>query len=375
MNYDARSIISVLRHFGVPFDSFHVETFHSGHINSTHKVDTRFHGKNDSFVLQRINTYVFPNPKGIMQNIDRVTTHIRNKLLSEGKDPTGRVLQFLKRANGENFYFEDDQNFWRAYRYVPNTITYDKATDPEVLRNAGYSFGLFQKQLCDFPMEDLVDTIPNFHNTPLRMKNFFEACEKDECHRRAEIDKEIAIIAENENLWSALEKDRLAGVLPVRVTHNDTKYNNILIDKDSGEAVCVIDLDTVAPGLAAYDFGDAIRFSANTAAEDEPDLDKVGLDFTLYEAFASGYIGAIRSFCTARELDSLALGAVTMTFELAGRFLADYLSGDRYFKTTHPKHNLERGRSQLRLALDMKDKLDKMQEMNHFYGGFDKKGE
>ncbi len=367
MTYNSKEITSVLEKFGIQFDSFRVETFHSGHINSTHRVDVRYKGKTDSFVLQRINTYVFPNPVGIMGNIDKVTSHIRQKLISEGKDPEGKVLQFLKREDGTNYYFADNDNFWRIYRYIPNSITYDQAEDPEILKNAGYSFGTFQKQLCDFPMEELVDTMPNFHNTPVRMKNFFAACERDEAGRRHVIEKEIEILKENEALWGQLENKRASGILPLRVTHNDTKYNNILIDKDSGEAVCVIDLDTVIPGLCAYDFGDAIRFSANFAAEDEPDYSKVGLNLELYEAFASGFIPAVKDFCTSEELDSLALGAVTMAFELSARFLEDYLNGDKYFKTRHPEHNLERGRSQLTLALDMKEKLPLMQEINCRY--------
>ncbi len=369
MNYDSKRIASVLKKFGVSFDTFRVETFHSGNINSTHRVDIRHRGKSDSFVLQRINTYVFRDPVGIMKNIDKVTGHIREKLIAEGTDPNGRVLDFLKREDGANYYFEDEENFWRVYRYIDNTVTYDQAGDPDVLRNAGYSFGLFQKQLCDFPMDELNDTMPDFHNTPVRMKRFFDACEKDPMGRRCEIEKEIAIIEENREIWSKLEADRAAGILPVRVTHNDTKYNNILIHRETGEAVCVIDLDTVTPGLCAYDFGDAIRFSANTAAEDDPDLSQVSLDLEMYRAFAEGFISVCKDFCTPAELDSLALGALTMTFELVARFLEDYLLGDPYFKTLREKHNLERGRNQLALALDMKKKYEQMQEINRSIAG------
>ena len=371
MNYDSKKIASVLTKFGVCFDSFRVQTFHSGNINSTHRVDIRYHGKSDSYVLQRINTYVFRDPVGIMENIEKVTGHIREKLISEGTDPEGRVLRFLKRDDGTNYYFEDDANFWRVYRYIDNTLTYDQAGDPDVLRNAGYSFGLFQKQLCDFPMDQLKDTMPDFHNTPVRMKRFFDACQKDPVHRRQEIEWEISVLEENRAIWSKLEEDRASGKIPTRVTHNDTKYNNILIDKDTGEAVCVIDLDTVTPGLCAYDFGDAIRFSANATSEDDPDLSQVSLDLDLYRAFAEGFISACKDFCTPAELDSLALGALTMTFELAGRFLEDYLLGDPYFKTLREKHNLERGRNQLTLALDMKKKFDQMQAINRSIAGLE----
>lgn len=367
MGYDGKAIASVLKKFGIHFNTFRVETFHSGHINSTYRVDVRNNGKNESFVLQRINTFVFRNPVGIMQNIDRVTGHIRQSLIREGVDPSGRVLDYLKRENGDNYYFESKESFWRGYHYIDNAITYDQAEDPQVLKNAGKSFGVFQKQLSDFPMEELIDTLPDFHNTPVRMQNLFDAYEKDVMGRSSEIAEEIGKFEENRALWSQLEELRQKGKLPLRVTHNDTKYNNILIDKISGEAVCVIDLDTVTPGLCAYDFGDAIRFSANTAVEDEADLSKVSLNLDLYEAFASGFIPVVSTFCSEEEIESLALGAVTMTFEVAARFLEDYLKGDKYFKTYREKHNLERGRNQLTLALDMKEKLAKMQEINRAY--------
>ena len=367
MSYSNQRIAMILKCFGIEFDSFRVEVFTSGNINCTYKVDIRNRRKTDSFVLQRINTFVFKNPVGVMENIDLVTGHIREKLIAEGVNPEGRVLEFLKRPDGTNYYFEDEANFWRCYRYVPNTVTYDQANDPEVLKSAGYSFGLFQKQLCDFPLERLHDVLPDFHNTPVRMERFFRALEENNTGRKYLIAKEAQTLRDNEFIWGQLERDRKAGRLPMRVTHNDTKYNNILIDRDSGEAVCVIDLDTMAAGLCAYDFGDAIRFSANNAMEDEPDLSRVSLNLEMFEAFSAGFVPVCREFCTPAELDSLALGAVTMTFELAARFLEDYLRGDVYFKTTHPEHNLERGRNQFVLAMDMLRNYEKMQEIIHRY--------
>ena len=304
---------------------------------------------------------------GIMENIDLVTGHIRSRLIAEGKDPTGRVLEFLKDAEGKNYYFEDAENFWRVYRFIPNSVTFDKVEDPALLERAGEAFGLFQKQLSDLPLEQLKNTLPGFHKTPRRMENFFAAAEEDAMGRRSEIEEELKIIRENEAIWSQLEAQKNAGVLPLRVTHNDTKYNNVLIDRTTGEAVCVIDLDTVSPGLCAFDFGDAIRFSANTAAEDEKDLSKVRLDLGLYEAFARGFIRCSRQFLFPAELESLAIGAITMTFELSARFLEDYLRGDRYFRTHRPGHNLDRGRCQLKLALDMKEKLKEMQRIDQKY--------
>ena len=367
MPNEIEMIPTVLRGFGLDFDSFTYEIFHSGHINSTIKVNFTSGGAEKSVVLQRVNTYVFPNPIGIMNNISLVTHHIREKLLDERVDPNGRVLEFITAPDGNNFFFEDRDNFWRAYWYIPNTVTYDKAEDLRVLKNAGEAFGKFQHQLCDLPMYRLVDTLPGFHDTRRRMENFFDAVKRDEVGRRRNVEIEARVLRDNESEWKKLGVLRAEGVLPLRVTHNDTKYNNILIDRTTGEAVCVIDLDTVTPGLCAYDFGDAIRFAANYAAEDEPDLTRVGLNLEAYEVFASGFVSECRTFCSHEELESLAVGAVTLTFELAARFLEDYLNGDKYFRIHRPEHNLERGRCQLALALDMKEKFSEMQRINRKY--------
>lgn len=364
MGIRSEEIASILKKFGVQFDAFQVETFHSGHINSTHRVEVRFNGKSDSFVVQRINTYVFPDPVGIMGNIDLVTGHIRQKLLAQGRDPQGRVLEFLKRSDGTNYYFESEGVFWRVYRFIPNTVTYDKAEDPAVLTSAGRAFGEFQTLLADLPMAGLKETMPGFHDTPRRMQNLLNAVQEDSCGRYGEVEREVAVLEEHRFLWAKLMEDHKAGLLPLRVTHNDTKYNNVLIEKNTGEAVCVIDLDTVSPGLPAWDFGDAVRFSGNRAAEDEPDTSKVKLDLGLYEAFAAGFIPACREGLTQVELESLALGCATMAFELSMRFLEDYLRGDKYFKTLRPKHNLDRARSQLALALDMTEKLEECRAIN-----------
>ena len=367
MGIRSEEIADVLRHFGVTYDAFQVETFHSGHINSTHRVIVRSHGKTESYVAQRINTYVFPNPVGIMENIDLVTGHIREKLLEEGLDPAGRVLDFLKRDDGTNYYFEDKENFWRVYRFVPNTITFDQAEDPAILTSAGHAFGTFQRQLADLSMDQLKETIPGFHDTPRRMQNLFDAAEADTEGRLHEVVRDLTLIEKRRDLWADLMSQHEKGILPYRVTHNDTKYNNVLIDATTGEAVCVIDLDTVSPGLAAWEFGDAIRFSGNRAPEDERDLSRVKLDMDLYEAFASGFIPACREGLTREELDSLYLGCVTMTFELSMRFMEDYLRGDKYFRIHRPGQNLDRARSQLALAEDMMKKMDLCREVNRKY--------
>ncbi len=358
MGIQAEEIAAVLKQFGVDYDAFQIETFHSGHINSTHRVDIRYKGVSDAFVAQRINTYVFPDPVGIMENIDIVTGHIRDKLVEAGINPERRVLNFLKRPDGTNYYFESQESFWRVYRFVPNTVTYDKAEDPSILTSAGVAFGTFQRQLADLDMSLLKETMPGFHDTPRRWENLMKAARRDSEGRLAEVEKEIASIEKHRDLWARLISLHNDGTLPYRVTHNDTKYNNVLVDATTGEAVCVIDLDTVSPGLAAWDYGDAIRFSGNRSAEDEPDLSRVKLDLELYEAFASGFIPACRDGLTEAELDTLYLGGVTMAFELSMRFLEDYLRGDKYFRIHRPRHNLYRARSQLALALNMVERLD-----------------
>ncbi|MBP5288913.1 MAG: aminoglycoside phosphotransferase family protein [Clostridia bacterium] len=367
MGIQAEEIAAVLRQFGVDYDAFQIETFHSGHINSTHRVVTRYKGVSDAFVAQRINTYVFPDPVGIMENIDLVTGHIRQKLVEAGIDPARRVLNFLKRSDGTNYFFESRESFWRVYHFVPNTVTYDKAEDPSILTSAGAAFGTFQRQLADLDMALLKETMPGFHDTPRRFQNLMKAVRADSEGRLAEVEKDVAAIEEYQDLWSRLVRLHDEGTLPYRVTHNDTKYNNVLVDATTGEAVCVIDLDTVSPGLAAWDFGDAVRFSGNRAAEDEPDLSRVRLDVELYEAFASGFIPACREGLTEKELETLHLGCVTMAFELSMRFLEDYLRGDKYFRIQRPRHNLYRARNQLALALDMVAHLDDCLSINRKY--------
>lgn len=364
MGIQSEEIAAVLGKFGIQYDAFQIETFHSGHINSTHRVATRYRGVSDCFVAQRINTYVFPDPVGIMENIDLVTGHIRQKLLDDGIDPERRVLNFLKRPDGTNYYFENRESFWRVYHYVPNTVTYDKAEDPAILTSAGAAFGTFQRQLADLDMSLLKETMPGFHDTPRRWRNLMSAVRKDSEGRLAEVEKEVAQIEKHAYLWSELIRLHEEEKLPYRVTHNDTKYNNVLVDATTGEAVCVIDLDTVSPGLAAWDFGDAVRFSGNRTSEDEPDLKRVRLDMDLYEAFASGFIPACREGLTKEELETLHLGCVTMAFELSMRFLEDYLRGDKYFRILRPRHNLYRARNQLALALDMVDRLEACRKIN-----------
>lgn len=333
----------------------------NGNINVTYDVTVTNNGIDKRYVFQKLNIYVFKSPKKIMQNIEKITSHISEKLEAEGKS-RDNVMHFAHAADGKN-YFMDNQSFWRISEYVPNSETFNSCEDLDKLRSAGKAFGEFQTMLSDFDATSLNETIPNFHNTRSRIAVFLRHVNEDPCGRVSEVTAEIEKIKKFKPLAVQLNELVDSQELPLRVTHNDTKINNVLFDKDTGEAKTVIDLDTVMPGLVAHDFGDAVRFAANTAAEDEPDLSKVGLDINRFRAFAEGFIPEISSSLTELEIKTMALGALTMTVELAVRFLDDYISGDQYFKTLYRGHNLVRARCQLRLAESMLENMDEMNKI------------
>ncbi len=352
----------VLPYFNLGNDYSKVTAFTSGNINHTYKIT---YGR-EEYVIQNINTYVFKNPEHIMKNIKLVTEFIKNKIISEGKDPTNKVLEFLTAKDGNPWAYDSRGLFWRIYKFIPNSTTFDRAT-ADVLNNAGMGFGEFQRQLVDFPSEKLYEIIPNFHNTKTRMDDFFKAVEEDAAGRVKSLKKEIEFFEERRDICSKLIDMRSKGEIPLRVTHNDTKCNNILIDNTTGSAICVIDLDTVMPGLAAYDFGDAVRFAANTRDEDCPDIEDVKLNFELYKAFTKGFMTALKGSFDTKEVETMAWGARIITIELASRFLADYINGDKYFKVERLSHNLDRARNQIALALDMEKNFDRMCEIVENY--------
>ncbi len=363
----------VCKKFRIPGDLLWYKQKKSGNINTTYEVmvqDVRTEGPVETgYIIQKINSYVFRDPEAMMNNIDLVTEHIMAKKKRE-RGMIGRRyrLHFHHTAEGKNFWRDDenDGEFWRLMNCIEDSVGFDEGSnDPKVLFMAGKAFGQFQVNLSDFDASQLVETIPNFHNTRLRLETFFENVEKDEFGRCGEAYEEIRTIRELFDVACELTDLLAEGKIPLRVTHNDTKSNNVLLDTTTLEPLVVIDLDTVMPGLAMHDFGDAVRFAANTAAEDEADTRKVSLDLDLYRAFAEGFIGATAGFLTQAEIDTMALGALTITIELAVRFLDDYITGDKYFKTTYPKHNLIRARSQLALAKDMQKKFDDMNRIVH----------
>jgi hypothetical protein len=293
-----------------------------------------------------------------MKNIEAITKHIADKLEAAGES-RDHVMHFAHRENGKN-YFMEDASFWRISELVPNTETFNECSNLDTLRSAGEAFGNFQMMLADFDATTLYETIPNFHNTRSRIAVLMRHVNEDPCGRVDEVLDEIEKIKEFKALACRLNEFVDSQEMPIRVTHNDTKINNVLFDKDTGEAKTVIDLDTVMPGLVVHDFGDAVRFAANSAAEDEPDLSKVKLDMDKFRAFSEGFIRAVSTSLTPIEIKTMALGAFTMTVELATRFLDDYITGDQYFKTAYRGHNLVRTRCQLKLAEDIFEHLGEM---------------
>ncbi len=334
------------------------ESYGNGHINDTFLVITE-EGKR--YILQRMNTVVFPCPEELMENILGVTEHIRKKAECSGKDASRATLVVIPTLNGDNYFVDSLNNYWRLYDYVSGTVTYEKMDNREQFYLCGAAFGEFQQQLADFPAEKLHEIIAKFHNTPDRYKKLIKAVEADACGRLSAVRDEVEFVKEREAFYSVLEDAYKEGVLPLRVTHNDTKLNNILFDEVTGKPVCVIDLDTVMPGYSVVDFGDSIRSGANTANEDDPL--KASLDIELFEAYARGFLEGCNGSLTEAEIDLLPVGALLVTLECGMRFLTDYLEGDVYFKTHREGHNLDRARCQFTLAKDMERKLDEMKDV------------
>ena len=331
--------------------------FGNGHINDTRLV-TMDNGV--QYVLQRINKNVFKRPDLLMENYVGVTTFIRKKIEAEGGDPLREVLNAIPAKDGKPFTVDEEGQYWRLLVYVTDSIGYDKVERPEQFYDSAVSFGDFQYMLRDYPAHTLHETIVNFHNTPDRYRQLMEAIENNTAGRLAEVSAEVEFAKARKEFAATLEKAHAEGKLPLRVTHNDTKLNNILFDTNTGEALCVVDLDTIMPGYSVNDFGDSIRFGATTALEDETDLSKVNFDISLYELYVKGFIEGAKGGLTEGELEMLPIGAIMMTFECGMRFLADYLNGDTYFRIHRPSHNLDRCRNQFKLVADMESQLDQM---------------
>ena len=338
-----------------PFFSY--EEIKMGNVNHTYKVnyivdDGTGMAKIKSYLVQRVNTYAFQHPVELMQNIDRVTEHIRRER------PKNQSLHFHHTEDRKN-YLMDDDGFWRLSNYVPS-VTYDSCDDLDVVRSAGEAFGDFQLMLSDFDAAQLFYTIPDFHDTRKRYAKLREDAQADPCGRVSEVREELDWLLSVEDEACKLTDLYNAGELPLRVTHNDTKINNVLFDEETRRALVVIDLDTVMPGLVGHDFGDAIRFAANFVEEDSPEADKAGLNLNIYWAFAEGFLKETAPALTEAEVATLGNSCFTLACELATRFLDDYITGDKYFKIHSPQHNLVRTRCQIALAKDMQKKMNAM---------------
>jgi Ser/Thr protein kinase RdoA (MazF antagonist) len=332
----------------------------AGLINKTFIVRSKEGDKVYHYVLQTVNTAVFTHPKELIRNISSVTGFLREKIKQSGGDASRETLCLIPTHDGELYYIDPDGKFWRMYNYIEGARTYDLVENDEMFYRCGKGFGHFQRLLADYPADTLYPTIPRFHDTPNRLCDFKRAIEENRAGRAAQVAREIAGYLAHADFCDCVTKYIENGEVPVRVTHNDTKLNNIMIDCHSGEAICVIDLDTVMPGSALYDFGDAIRYGANNAVEDEKDLSKVYLRKDLFRAFTKGFLEEASSSLTERELALIPESAVLMTLECGMRFLGDYLNGDVYFGIRYPEHNLDRARTQLKLVNDMLANLDEM---------------
>ena len=348
------TLTEIGKKFRLAGELYTYEVITMGNINSTYKVTyMREDGSLKPYLFQKVNTHVFKNPVEIMKNIDRVTGYISEKY------PDQKTLHYHHTDEGLNYYICEDNAFWRVVNYI-ESITFDASEDLHVIEATGKAFGQFQTRLSDFDGSVLYETIPDFHNTKKRLDTLFAHVEEDSCGRVADCAKELEYLAAVREKAGDLSVRFANGEIPKRVTHNDTKCNNVLFDRVTKEPIVVIDLDTIMPGMSMYDFADAVRFIANTAVEDEPDVSRVYFDTAKFRAFANGFIGATIDALEPVELDNLVKATFSITVELASRFLDDYLTGDLYFRCTYPKHNLVRTRCQLALAKDIERKWEEL---------------
>ncbi len=347
--------------FAVEGDFVSAVPYGSGHINETKLVTTKEKdGTEHQFVLQKINKNVFKRPDQLMENYVAVTSFIRKKIEAIGGDPLREVINVIPTRDGSNFHLDENGDYWRLLVFITDSLSYDLVEKPEQFYDSAVAFGNFQYMLSDYPAHTLHETIPNFHNTPDRYRQLMEAVENNVAGRLGEVGAEVEFAKARYDFACTFERAREEGRLPLKVTHNDTKLNNILFDKKTGKSLAVVDLDTIMPGYSVNDFGDSIRFGATTALEDEADLSKVNFDINLYELYVKGFIEGANGGLSECELEMLPLGAIMMTFECGMRFLADYLNGDTYFRVHRPGHNLDRARNQFKLVSDMEKRLDEM---------------
>ncbi len=352
------NLSEVLSKFGIVGNA---SRYGDGHINDTYLTDD---GK---YILQRINGNVFKSPDDVMNNIVAVTKHMRETLKKLGRDCERETMTVISTVDGKPYYLTENGDFFRVYLFISDTVTYQTVEDPEIFYNAAKAFGDFQKMIADFPADKLNETIKDFHNTKVRYENFKDSVAQNKSGRADEVKEEIKFVTDREHYCDVVNQAIKDKTVPLRVTHNDTKLNNVLMDKDTGKGVCVIDLDTVMPGSLLFDYGDSLRFGTNTAKEDEADLSKVSCSLEYFEAFTKGFMEVMSDTMTEKEIELLPFSAILMTFECGMRFLADHIDGDTYFRISRPNHNLDRARNQFKLVYDMEQKLPQMKEIVNKY--------
>lgn len=368
MNRGKEELLQIEKNFRIDGEAESFVPYGSGHINDTFLLTCRQgNGADKKYILQRMNHEIFKDPRGLMENVVHVTSFLQNKIRSAGGDPEREALNVILTWEGEPYCRTEDGSYWRMYLFVEGATSYDAVKRPEDFYESAVAFGHFQRLLSDFPAASLHETIPDFHNTVDRMEKFKKALSEDVCRRAAGVQEEIRFVLEREADCHVLCDMLSAGEIPLRVTHNDTKLNNIMIDDETGKGICVIDLDTVMPGSALYDYGDSIRFGANTGAEDEKDLSKISCDLELFALYTKGFIEGCGGSLTETEIRMLPMGAKLMTLECGIRFLTDYLEGDHYFKIHRPEHNLDRARTQFRMVKDMEEKWEQMKAIAEQY--------
>ncbi len=357
------TVKKVLEMFTLPGTVIDTARYGQGHINDTYcVVCQQQEADNVRFILQGLSPIAFPYPEKLMENFLGITAHLRKKIIENGGDPLRETLSVVKTKTGDDYYTDENGKVWRLMPFIEDTICLQSAT-PELLESSARAFGRFQYLLQDYPVETLYETIKDFHNTEDRLKKFEAALAEDKLGRAAGVAEEIRFVLDRKDTCSVAMQAFREGKLPLRVTHNDTKLNNVLLDKLTGEGVCVVDLDTTMPGLSIYDFGDSIRFGANRCKEDEKDPSKVTFDIDLYEAYTRGFLQGTQGALTDAELQYLPWGARLMTFECGMRFLTDYLQGDTYFHVQFPEQNLYRCRTQFKLVQDMEQQFDQMHQI------------
>lgn len=372
----ANYIADIGEMFAIEGDFVCAEEINTGLINVTYRVTyEKSCGTRERYILQRINPNVFKDPKAVMRNVERVTRHINWKVLRVQKDASGQTLNLYPARGGKFYATGPGGGYWRCYNNLEDTHTYDVVESTTQAYQAGYAFGSFQDLVCDMPLENISETIPDFHHTRKRYARLMEVAAADPCGRLASCPLELEFIKAREADVDRLLDMQAAGILPTRITHNDTKINNVMMDEKTDKAVCVIDLDTVMPGLTLYDFGDMVRTATSPATEDETDLNKVYMQMPMFEAIVKGYLDAASGFLTQAEVDELSFSGKLISLEIGIRFLTDYLEGDVYFKTTREGHNLDRARTQLKLVKSIEDQMDAMQEFVRKAWAEVKKGE